>query len=148
MWEEGEKSIVRYGTPDDFDRCLPLFKGLYHGDIGHNFKEIFDSFTRSERDCVLITEQQGKVVGILVGSYHLDIDWEGKVARIQALVVEKKHRNKGIGKKLVHHFLHKAKKEGCCAVRSRVNRRNQVACSFHERLGFEKARTYEYILEF
>ena len=88
-----------------------------------------------------------EVVGILVGSYHLDIDWEGKVAKIQALVVEKKHRKGGIGKKLVNRFLHEAKKDGCCAVVSRVNRKNQIACSFHERLGFKEAGTYEYILE-
>ena len=144
--KESQKPTVRCGTPKDFDRCLPLFEELYHGDIGHNFQEVFQSFTRSERGCVLIAEQQGEVVGILVGSYDLDIDWEGKVARIQSLVVERKHRNKGIGKKLVHHFLQKAKKDGCCAVRSRVNRRNQIACSFHERLGFEEAETYEYIL--
>lgn len=146
MLEESEKPTVRCGTPDDFDRCLPLFEELYHGDIGHNFKRVFDGFARCEGGCVLIAEQQ-EVVGILVGSYYSDIDWEGKVAKIQALVVEKKHRNKGIGKKLVHHFLRKAKKDGCCAVRSRVNRKNQIACLFHERLGFEEAETYEYILE-
>jgi len=146
MLEKGEKLTVRCGTPEDFERCLPLFEEFYHGDIGDNFKEVFDSFTRREKGCVLIAEHR-EVVGILVGSYHLDIDWEGKVAKIQALIVERKHRKKGIGKKLVNHFLHKARKEGCCAVVSRVNRKNQVACSFHEKLGFKEAGTYEFLLE-
>lgn len=147
MSKESGKLTVRDATPDDFDKCFPLLEQLYHGDIGSNFKEVFNRFARGKRSCVIMAEQHGKTLGVLIGSYYLDIDWEGKVAKIQALIVEEKHRKKRIGKKLVQHFTQKAKQNGCRAVRSRINRKNKNACLFHEKLGFWEAETYEYILE-
>lgn len=141
------KLMVRNATPDDFNRCFPLLEQLYHGDIGSNFKGVFNKFARGKRSCVMVAERHGKTLGVLIGNYHLDIDWEGKVAKIQALIVEEKHRKKGIGKKLVQHFIEKAKRNGCCAVRSRINRKNKNARLFHEKLGFWEAETYEHILE-
>lgn len=147
MSKESGKLTVRDATPDDLDRCFPLLEQLYHGDIGSNFKEVFNKFARGKRSCVIMAERHGRTLGVLIGSYYLDIDWEGKVAKIQALIVEEKHRKKRIGKKLVQHFTQKAKQNGCRAVRSRINRKNKNACLFHEKLGFWEAETYEYILE-
>ncbi len=147
MSEKSGKLTVRDATPDDFNRCFPLLEQLYHGDVGCNFNEVFNKLARSKRSSVLMAEQRGKTLGVLIGSYYLDIDWEGNVAKIQALIVEEKHRKKGIGKKLVQHFIQKAKQNGCRAVRSRINRENKNACLFHEKLGFWEAETYEYILE-
>ena len=147
MSKKSGKLTVRDATSDDFNRCFPLLEQLYHGDIGRNFKEAFNKLARSKRSCVMVAEQHGKTLAALIGSYHLDIDWEGKVAKIQALIVKEKHRKKGIGKMLVQHFIQKAKQNRCCAVRSRINLKNKNACLFHEKLGFWKAETYEYILE-
>lgn len=147
MPKKTEKLAVRNAMPDDFDRCFPLLEQLYHGDIGINVKEVFNKLVKNKRSCVMMAEQCGKTLGVLIGSYYLDIDWEDMVAKIQALIVEDKHRNKGIGKRLVQQFLERAKQKGCRAVTSRVNRKNQTARLFHEKLGFEEAETYEYILE-
>lgn len=147
---DGNKTLkltVRSATPNDFERCFPLLEQLYHSDIGPHLNEAFSKFARSKRSCVLMAEQHGKTLGVLIGNYNLDIDWEGNVAKIQALIVEEKNRKKGIGKRLVQRFLQKARQNGCCAVRSRVNRKNKTACLFHEKLGFWQAETYEYILE-
>jgi GNAT superfamily N-acetyltransferase len=139
--------MVREATSDDYNGCFPLLEQLYHGDIGSRFKEVFNKFAGGDIGCVLMAEQHGKTLGVLVGSYYLDIDWEGKVAKIQALIVDVKHRKKGIGKKLVQRLVEKAKQIGCCAVRSRINRKNEIACSFHKKLDFWEAETYEYMLE-
>lgn len=147
MSKKSGKLTVRDATADDFDRCFPLLEQLYHGDIGNNFKEAFNKLAMSKISCVIMADQHGKTLGVLIGSYYLDMDWEGKVAKIQALIVEEKHRKKGIGKKLVQHFIQKARQNGCRAVRSRINRKNKNACLFHEKLGFWEAETYEYILE-
>ncbi len=138
---------MRTATQADFYRCFPLLERLYHGDIGPNFREAFIQFTGDKGSWVLVSEQHGEVRGVLIGSYYLDIDWEGKVAKIQALIVEERNRKRGVGKRLVQRFIEKAKQNGCRAVRSRVNRKNKNACLFHEKLGFGKAETYEYILE-
>ncbi len=139
--------MIRNATPEDFKQCFPLLEELYHGDIGCDFREVFNKFAIGKRSCILMAEQHGETIGVLIGSYYLDVDWEGEVAKIQALIVGEKHRKKGIGKSLVQHFIDKAKQNGCRVVKSRVNRKNKNACLFHERLGFWEAETHEYILE-
>lgn len=147
MSEESRKLTVRDATPDDFEGCFPLLEQLYHGDIGCNFEEVFNEFAIGRSSSVMVAEKSGKTLGVLVGNYYLDIDFEGKVAKIQALIVEEKHRRKGIGEELVRYFMRKARQNGCCAVRSRINRKNNNARSFHEKLGFWEAETFEYIFE-
>lgn len=137
---------IRTGEMDDYSCCLPLFTRLYHGDIGSDFRQTFEDYVRE--GIVLLAENSGKLVGLLVGSHHLDIDWEGKTAKIDAIIVYQANQKKGIGTKLVKHFISLSRREQCKAVKSRVNTENIVAQKFHESLGFTKANTYEYFLDF
>ena len=137
---------IRTGEIDDYSSCLPLFTVLYHGDLGPDFRQTFEDYVRE--GVVLLAENSGKVKGILVGSYHLDIDWEGKTAKIDAIIVYEANRKKGIGAKLVQRFISLSRREQCKAVKSRVNVENIVAQKFHKSLGFTKANTYEYFLDF
>jgi ribosomal protein S18 acetylase RimI-like enzyme len=138
---------IRHATAKDWDKILPLFEQLYHGDIGPDLRKVFVHFTRDKESLVLIAEQNKKPVGTLVSNYYTDIDWEGKTAKLQAIIVDKKHRNKKIGKKLLQNLLTEAKKHNCKAITSRVNRKNKTARLFHEKLNFEKTQTNEYILQ-
>jgi ribosomal protein S18 acetylase RimI-like enzyme len=142
-----EPFIIRKAKANDFSACLPLFKSLYHGDIGPDFKHTFEDFVNNHESIVLLAEQSNKVIGILMGSYHLDIDWEGKTAKIDAIIINENSRRTGIGKRLMNHFITEAKDRKCKAVVSRVNKENRIAQIFHENLGFTKANTCEYILD-
>ena len=142
------KNVIRKASVDDYSLCLPLLTLLYHGDIGTDFKSTFESFVTSDSSMVLFAQSQGEVVGVLIGSYQKDIDWEGKTARIDAIIVDEKHRRTGIGKQLARYFITQAKGQKCKAVKSRVNRKNKKAQKFHESLGFGRADTYEYVLDF
>jgi GNAT superfamily N-acetyltransferase len=139
---------VRKAEAGDYSRCLPLLTLLYHGDIGTDFKKTFESFITSDYSMVLLAQSSRGVVGILIGSCQMNIDWEGKTARIDAIIVSEKHRRTGIGKKLGNRFITLAQRQGCKAVKSRVNRKNEGAQRFHESLGFARADTYEYVLDF
>lgn len=139
---------IRKAKADDYSLCLPLLTSLYHGDIGTDFKKTFETFVTDDSNVVLLAQSQGILAGILIGSYQTDIDWEGKTARIDAIIVDEKYRRTGIGKALVHDFVALAKKQKCKAVKSRVNRKNKEAQRFHESLGFARADTYEYVLDF
>jgi ribosomal protein S18 acetylase RimI-like enzyme len=133
---------------NDYSMCLPLFETLYHGDIGPDFKQTFESYVNNEDGVVLLAEHSNRTIGILVGSYHLDIDWEGRTAKVDALIVDESYRKKGIGKRLVQHFIAIARRKQCKAIKSRINRRNVVAQKFHRSLGFTEAGTYEYFQDF
>jgi len=138
---------IRKATPEDYAKILPLFKQLYHGDIGPNLKNTFTNLTRSRESHVSVAEQNQKLVAALIANYYLDLDWEGKTAKLQAIIVDEKHRNEGIGKKLLHHFQTQAKNNKCQAITARVNRKNKTARLFYETLNFTQAETNEYVLQ-
>lgn len=139
---------IRTAEVGDYPACLPLFTLLYHGDIGPNLGRTFQEYVAKEEEgVILIAEQQHTLVGILVGSYHLDIDWEGRTARIDAIIVDEAYRMRGIARKLTQHYLALAKKKKCRAAKSRINMKNVIAQEFHESLGFSKTNTYEYIMD-
>jgi|GEM_PF-2342099 GNAT superfamily N-acetyltransferase len=94
-----EPLTIRSAEISDYSACLPLFKLLYPGNIGPNFQNLFPKY--AERDAILLAEASDKLLGILMGSHNLDIDCEGRIARVDAVVVDENHRMKGIGKRLV-----------------------------------------------
>jgi len=138
---------IRTAKLDDYSSCIPLLTILYHGDIGPNFKQTFESFVKNKDCTVLLAEHSNKVIGILIGSCHINIDFEGKTAKIDALIVDEAFRRKRIGRSLLFRFVTWARKRHCKALKSRVNMKNKTAQSFHENLGFTKTKTCEYILE-
>jgi len=138
---------IRTAKVGDYSVCLPLFTLLYHGDIGPNFRRTFEEYVTKKEGVILLAEQQHTLIGILVGSYHLDIDWEGRTARIDAVIVDEAYRMRGIARKLTQRYLALAKKRKCKAVKSRANTKNVIAQKLHESLGFSKVNTYEYIMD-
>jgi hypothetical protein len=68
---------------------------LYHGDIGADFRKTFESYIMGNDSTVLLAQSREGIVGILIGSCRVDIDWEGKTAGIDAIVVSEKHRRTG-----------------------------------------------------
>jgi N-acetylglutamate synthase-like GNAT family acetyltransferase len=141
---KNELLTIRSAEISDYTACLPLFELLYHNDIGPNFREVFKAYTRE--GIVLLAEALGRPVGLLVGSYGLDIDWEGRTGRIDAVVVDENRRMEGIGRKLVQRFIESAREHRCKAVKSRINVANAASQKFHEELGFSRADTREYML--
>lgn len=142
-----DRITIRSAKVSDYSRCLPLLTSLYHGDIGTDFRKTFESYIIGDDSLVLLAQSRAGIVGILIGSRRMDIDWEGKTAGIDAIVVSEKHRRTGIGEQLVNRFVKLAQRQGCKAVKSRVNRKNGEAQRFHESLGFLRADTYEYALD-
>ena len=142
-----DRITIRSAKVSDYSRCLPLLTSLYHGDIGADFRKTFESYIMGDDNMVLLARSREGIVGILIGSYRVDIDWEGKTAGIDAIVVSEKHRRTGIGEQLVNRFVNLAQREGCKAVKSRVNKKNGEAQRFHESLGFFRADAYEYTLD-
>jgi len=139
---------IRKAKVDDYFTCLPLFSLLYHGNVGADFQQTFEAYIRNDDGVVLLAEDSDKVTGVLAGSYHLDIDWEGRTAKIDAIIVNGAYRRKGIGRELAKQFMAMTKRKNYKAVKSRINTKNVIAQKFHEALGFTKTDTCEYFLDF
>lgn len=126
--------------------CFAYF--FVSGDIGNGFRNTLEYFIVGNDSGVLLARSRGGVVGILVRSYQMNLDREGKTAKIEALIIDEKHRRERVGKQLANYFSVLAKEQECRAIKSRINRKNKKAQKFHESLGFIRADTYEYMLDF
>jgi len=93
---------LRSGTRNDIERLMPLFRDLYRGDIGKHFVEILGEYIESENHVTIVAEDGSNILGVLVGSYRLDMDYECRAGFVDAIVVDKQFRR--IGKKLLQHF--------------------------------------------
>ena len=136
------------GKVSNYALCFSLFDKLYNGDIGSDFKQSFTEYVEEDCGVVVVAEKGDKAVGVLLGSFCLDIDWEGKTGKIDAVFVDEEYRRKGVGTMLFQHFVSIAKKKGVKAVKSRVNDKNFEAQKFHESQGFSRAETFEYFIDF
>jgi GNAT superfamily N-acetyltransferase len=124
---------LRTAMKDELPKLIPLFHDLYRGDIGANFLNIVQEYIDSDSHLVAVATVDGAVIGVLVGSYRLDIDYECRAGFVDAVVVHQDYRNRGIGKRLVEHFAEWAKNRGCTVLQV-LNGRRQ----FFESIGFKE----------
>jgi len=133
-WREMIMNVqVREATEDDVAETMPLFVDLYRGDLGEHFVEILTEYVTVAAHCVLVAIRKDRIVGVLVGSYRLDIDYECRAGFVDAVIVDKDCRGQGIGKTLLRSFADWAAAKGCTAIQV-MNARPH----FFESIGFQE----------
>ena len=92
----------------------------------------------------LIVAQKGKNDSDIIGVCELIRDWEhkGKIF-IFAFYIERNHRKKGIGKKLLGEVVDILKDEGFTEVELTVDPDNESAVGLYKRFGFKKVALRE-----
>jgi ribosomal protein S18 acetylase RimI-like enzyme len=91
---------------------------------------------------LLVAEVRRKIVGTLVLVVVPNLSHRGTpYGIIENVVVDEKHRSKGIGEALITRAIEESRKTGCYKVTLTSNKRRNEAHRFYERLGF--ARTHE-----
>lgn len=91
-------------------------------------------FFRHFKDTSLIAEEDGELVGFLIGFISQSYVDE---AYIHFVGIHPDYRKKGIGRKLYSAFFEKVAKKGCKAVHSVTSPVNKVSINFHTRMGFQ-----------
>ena len=124
---------VRKATIGDFGDMMALFHDLYGGDIGPHFSDVLREYIGSDSHLVTVAISDARLVGVLIGSYRLDIDYECRAGFVDAIVVHKDCRSQGIGKRLVRNFAEWAKDRGCTVLQV-LNARGK----FFENIGFKE----------
>ena len=110
------KTEFRAATESDLAAIMALLTGLYKGDVGPGIGPLVQEYIGSENHRVLVAQEQGEPLGVLLGSYRLDLDWECRAGLVDALVVSEAARGRGIGKRLVREFCGWARQRGCALV--------------------------------
>ncbi len=86
----------------------------------------------------LVAEIEGAIVGFINFTTRKTILHPARSGLIDELVINKKYRGKGIGKRLVLAAIERCKQLGCCEVEVSTGMENIKAREFYEKCGFEK----------
>lgn len=83
-------------------------------------------------DLFLVAEEDGRVVGVLMGA------WDGRRGWLHHLAVEETWRNRGIGTALLEEVERRLKAKGCLKVNLLIYDTNVDARRLYERLGYQE----------
>jgi len=127
------KTVLRAATAADADDVMRLLLDLYKGDVGPDMPDLLAEYISSDSTRVTLAAEGGRIVGVLIGSYRLDIDYECRAGIVNAIVVDKEHRRQGLGRRLVQDFAQWAERRGCSCVQVMNGK-----AEFFERMGFQE----------
>jgi PhnO protein len=83
-----------------------------------------------------------RVIGLLAMSVHRQFHWGAPVASVEALIVDRAIRSRGVGAMLLDSAVTRARREGCLLIELHSNRRRRRAHQFYKRHGFDLTSAY------
>lgn len=122
---------IRIITSADFEKAYNLWKGvgLWVRPIDQE-KIRFDEMLRLNHDLCFVLEEDGKIVGTILGSY------DGRSVSVHRLAVKTEHQKKGYGKLLIETLEKKMKERGIQRIFLQVHTSNQKVLGFYRKLGY------------
>lgn len=132
--------IIRKGTQSDMGSVLKLIKELASFENEANAVELtekdllHDGFGENPAFKVFVAESENEIVGIAL-FYERYSTWKGKAIHLEDLVVQEKHRAKGVGKLLYSKVMEYAFKNNYKRVAWEVLDWNKPAIEFYESTG-------------
>lgn len=92
----------------------------------------------SEADRLVVADMDGEVVGLASLHTSLSVEFDEPAAKLSAIVVDERHRRRGIGKALVAEMEAEARRRGCCLIFLTTAERRKDAHAFYRRIGFDE----------
>ena len=138
--------MIKKATLDDIDVLNKLLKSLFTQE--HEFKENKKLQTKALKKIIkskklgdiFVLQKKGKVVAMLNILYSYSTALGGRVALLEDMVVDKKHRQKGYGSKLLNSVLKKLEKNNIRRVTLLSDHDNAQAHKFYKKFGFKKSK--------
>lgn len=88
---------------------------------------------------IFIIKVDNQIVGMINILYTFSTALGSKVAILEDLIIDKNHRGKGFGKKLVNFAIEDSKAKGCKRVTLLTDHTNDIAKEFYTKMGFESS---------
>jgi GNAT superfamily N-acetyltransferase len=139
-------AIVRTATEKDIPRILELYRQLAFepppanapGPSLEECRKVFNSISTIPGYNLLVAEENGEILGttvlaILPGMAH----GTSPFAVVEYVVVDEKHRGKGIGRMLMEYVIARSREAGCYKIMLTSDKRRKEAHQFYRALGFE-----------
>ncbi len=137
--------LLRKATRDDVAAIVQLFANDMLGSrresqeehIPECYYEAFAAIDTDKNNCLIVAEDNGKVVGTLQLTFIVNMSFYGaKRALIEGVHVASDYRNQGIGQHMMQWAIDAANKQGCRFVQLTSNKLRKDAHRFYQRLGF------------
>ena len=125
-------------TKQDFDEIVTVMDQWWGGPSGTKPLPIFFYEFGSY---ALITEEQGVMVGFLLGFIT---DRDPRVAYIHLIGIHPQFRRRGVARALYEEFARRAEAQGAVQLKAITTVGNQGSVEFHKALGFETQEVEEY----
>jgi N-acetylglutamate synthase-like GNAT family acetyltransferase len=130
---------IRKAKIEDFNELWPLIKQLWP-DLKVTRSNIKEFFLKDiKKNKYVVAEKKQKIIGFGVLSFRGMLYYGETVAYIEALIVDEKHRGRGIGKQIVDALIKEAKKKNCKVLEVDSGLQRKGAHKFYEAIGFKKA---------
>jgi GNAT superfamily N-acetyltransferase len=92
----------------------------------------------SDNDRVVVAELDGELVGLAALQVNLSVAYDDPVAKLAAMVVDDRHRGRGIGKALVAAIETEARARCCSSIFLTTAEGRASAHAFYRAIGFEE----------
>lgn len=135
------KVSIRPAEPRDVDGMARLLEALFAIEADFAFdaakqKAGLKRLLESGQACVLVAEQDGRVIGMVSVQTVISTAEGGPVGWVEDLVVAEECRGSGIGRQLLAHLEAWAIRNGLSRLQLLADRNNRPALDFYERQGW------------
>jgi len=131
------KLAIRDARAEDGEALAGLLGQLGYPATADAVSIRIDRLAASGDDRLVVAEADGEVVGLAALHVSLAVEYDEPVAKLSAIVVDERHRRRGVGEALVAAMEAEARARGCCVIFLTTAERRADAHAFYERIGFE-----------
>jgi GNAT superfamily N-acetyltransferase len=132
--------IIRAAEPQDSDTHLALASAFVTSFAVEPdaFQHAFSTLLADPHACLIVAEQEGQVIGYLLGFVHLTFYANGPVAWVEEITVSEVYRQQGVGRLLMQDCERWAAERGAKLVALATRR----AAPFYHALGYTESASY------
>lgn len=140
-----EELLIRQATRQDVSEVVRLLsddllgsqREKYDSVLPHSYYDAFEWIDQDENNELIVGEMAGEIVGTFQLTFIPGMSYGGSWrGQIEAVRVDGRYRNQGIGQRLMEWAIERARQRGCYLVQLTTNKSRSDAHRFYERLGF------------
>ena len=137
--------LIRQATRHDvgeivrllIDDVLGSHREEYGSVLPQDYYDAFEQIEQGENNELIVVEMTGEVIGTLQLTFIPGMSYRGSWrAQVEAVRVDGRYRNQGIGQRLMEWVIERARQKGCNRVQLTTNKSRHDAHRFYQRLGF------------
>jgi len=119
------------------DDPLGSLRESYTSPLPQAYLDAFDEIDGDPNNELVVAELAGEVIGVLQLTYIRYLTFQGgRRAQIEGVRVDQRFRGQGLGRRLFHWAIERARQKGCHLVQLTTNKDRPEALEFYLQLGF------------